>query len=201
MANVPIAQPAFDKAVSSQAIFRSVMNAMARPGSIQRIAAPAEAPAALMAAAAAIALTLFDHDTPIWVDARLSADRAVADWLRFETGAPLTQDPSGAAFALIAEAGDLPAFERFSLGTSEYPDRSTTLILQVESLTSGQPLELRGPGIDGIATLCAGIAPADLPQRLAVNAHLFPRGVDLILVAGDALAAIARTTRVSAVGG
>ncbi len=47
---------------------------MARPGSVQRIAAPAGAPSGMMRGTAAIALTLFDHDTPIWLDARDVAD-------------------------------------------------------------------------------------------------------------------------------
>ena len=55
---------------SAQSTFRSVMDAMARPGSVQRIAAAARPPPPMMRGTAAIALTLFDHDTPIWLDAR-----------------------------------------------------------------------------------------------------------------------------------
>ena len=63
-----------DKVVSAQTTFRSVMDAMARPGSVQRITAVVGTPPAMMRGAAAIALTLFDHDTPIWLDPRMSAD-------------------------------------------------------------------------------------------------------------------------------
>ena len=84
---------------------------------------------------------------------------------------------------------------RFSFGTSEYPDRSTTLILQVDSLKHGSAFELRGPGIDGTATLRAMIEPADLFERLAINETLFPRGIDVVLVSGEAIVAIPRTTR------
>ena len=51
-----------DKVLSAQSTFRSVMDAMARPGSVQCIAAVAAAPAPMMHGTAAIALTLFDHD-------------------------------------------------------------------------------------------------------------------------------------------
>jgi alpha-D-ribose 1-methylphosphonate 5-triphosphate synthase subunit PhnH len=95
----------------------------------------------------------------------------------------------------------LPALDRFAFGTPEYPDRSTTLILQVDSLTDGPALELRGPGIDGSATLRAAIKPSDLFERLSINATLFPRGIDVVLVAGDAIAAIPRTTRLVGKGG
>ncbi len=63
-----------DKVVSAQNTFRSVMEAMARPGSVQRITASAGAPAGVMRGTAAIALTLFDHDTPIWLDPSLWGD-------------------------------------------------------------------------------------------------------------------------------
>ena len=38
-------------------------------------------------------------------------------------------------------------FDRFALGTSEYPDRSTTLVLQVDRFGGGEGLSLAGPGI------------------------------------------------------
>jgi alpha-D-ribose 1-methylphosphonate 5-triphosphate synthase subunit PhnH len=190
-----------DKVRSAQSIFRSVMDAMARPGSVQRIVAGAGAPAPMMRGTAAIALTLFDHDTPIWLDPAMSATSDVAKWLKFHTGAPVIADSSICSFALIGDAGTLPELDRFSFGTNEYPDRSTTLILQVESLTRGPTLELRGPGIDGTTTLQAAIQPLDLFERLAINAALFPRGIDVVLVADDAIVAIPRTTRLVAMGG
>ncbi|MFH1341803.1 MAG: phosphonate C-P lyase system protein PhnH [Pseudomonadota bacterium] len=189
-----------DKVLSAQATFRSVMDAMARPGSVQRVTAGSGVPGAMMRGAAAIALTLFDHDTPVWLDSRMSETPDVGKWLKFHTGAPVIADSSICNFALVADARALPALDRFALGSNEYPDRSTTLILQVESLTEGSAFELRGPGIDGTAMLRATLQPADLFDRLAVNASLFPRGIDLVLVADDAVVAIPRTTRLAAKG-
>jgi alpha-D-ribose 1-methylphosphonate 5-triphosphate synthase subunit PhnH len=190
-----------DKVLSAQSTFRSVMDAMARPGSMQRIAAIAGTPSPMMPGTAAIALTLFDHDTPLWLDSGMSATPHVAKWLKFHTGAPIVEDSSVAAFALVADAAALPALDHFSSGTPEYPDRSTTLILQVDSLARGPTLELCGPGIDGVAVLRATIQPLDLLERLAINAALFPRGIDVVLVADDAVAAIPRTTRLVGKGG
>lgn len=189
-----------DKVLCAQATFRSVMDAMARPGSVQRIACVAGAPAAMMRGTAAIALTLFDHDTPLWLDSRMSETADVSKWLRFHTGAPVVADSSICSFALIGDARALPALDRFAFGSNEYPDRSTTLILQVESLREGTAFELRGPGIDGTATLRAVLQPADLFERLAINAALFPRGIDVVLVSDDAVVAIPRTTRLTAKG-
>ena len=190
-----------DKVLSAQSTFRSVMDAIARPGSVQRIVAAAGTPAAMMRGTASIALTLFDHDTPVWLDPLMSETSEVTKWLKFHTGAPVVGDSSICSFALIGDPAALPPLDRFSFGTNEYPDRSTTLILQVESLTQGRSLELRGPGIDGAAVLQAAIEPADLLQRLAINTALFPRGIDVVLVHDDAIAAIPRTTRFAAHGG
>ena len=184
-----------DKVLSAQSTFRSVMDAMARPGSVQRIGSVAGAPGAMMRGTAAIAPTLFDHDTPIWLDSLLSATPDVARWLKFHTSAPVVTDSSIASFALVGDPENLPGLDRFAFGSNEYPDRSTTLILQVESLTGGVVVELRGPGIDGAATLRASIQPGDLFERLAVNATLFPRGIDVVLVHNDSIVAIPRTTR------
>jgi alpha-D-ribose 1-methylphosphonate 5-triphosphate synthase subunit PhnH len=190
-----------DRALSAQSTFRSVMDAMARPGSVQRIAAVSGAPGAMMRGAAAIALTLFDHDTPVWLDQLMSETQDVTKWLKFHTGAPVTANPSICSFAIIGDARALPALDQFAFGSSEYPDRSTTLTLQVESLTQGKTLELRGPGIDGAAVLQAAVQPADLFERLEINQTLFPRGIDVVLVADDAIVAIPRTTRLVVKGG
>jgi alpha-D-ribose 1-methylphosphonate 5-triphosphate synthase subunit PhnH len=189
-----------DKVLSAQSTFRSVMDAMARPGSVQRIAARAAVPAAMMRGTAAIALTLFDPDTPLWLDPLMSETSEVTRWLKFHTSAPVIADCSICNFAVIGDPGSLPGLDRFAFGSNEYPDRSTTLILQVESLTQGSVLELRGPGIDGTAVLQARVQPVDLFERLAINAALFPRGIDVMLVHDDAIVAIPRTTRLVAKG-
>ncbi|HLZ06907.1 MAG TPA: phosphonate C-P lyase system protein PhnH [Bradyrhizobium sp.] len=187
-----------DKVPSAQSTFRSVMDAMARPGSVREVTATVGTPGSMMRGAAAIALTLFDHDTPIWLDTKMSETPEVAKWLKFHSGAPVVDDASISSFALIGDGAALPDLSRFAFGTNEYPDRSTTLILQVESLTQGHAYELRGPGVDGTASLRATIAPMDLFERLAINETLFPRGIDVVLVSGDAIVAIPRTTRLVA---
>jgi alpha-D-ribose 1-methylphosphonate 5-triphosphate synthase subunit PhnH len=181
---------------AAQSVFRKVMDATARPGSVHSVASAVAAPAPLMPASAAIALTLFDHDTPVWLDSQLKSD-AVASWLRFQTGCSIVADPAQSAFALIGDAAAVPSFERFALGTPDYPDRSTTLILQVSTLADGPALTLSGPGIRSTSTLRAGSLPDDFETRLAGNRELFPRGVDLLLVAGNELAALPRTTVVA----
>jgi alpha-D-ribose 1-methylphosphonate 5-triphosphate synthase subunit PhnH len=95
-------------------VFRSVMNAMARPGSVHTIAETVKALSTMMSATAAVALALFDHDTSIWFDPDFAGEADMASWLRFQTGAPLTADASQAAFAVIAKGAALPDFEAFA---------------------------------------------------------------------------------------
>lgn len=186
-----------DPVQSSQSVFRSVMNALAHPGSVQTVAEAVHAPSPMMAATAAVSLALFDHDTLIWIDDRFSAEPAMDAWLRFQTGAPLTGDASRAAFALIQDGTALQDFKKFALGTPEYPDRSTTLVIQVDTLTEGSELILSGPGIRGTSTLRAGTLPFDFVARMQANHALFPRGVDLLLVCGAELVALPRSTHVA----
>ncbi|MBV8924453.1 MAG: phosphonate C-P lyase system protein PhnH [Bradyrhizobium sp.] len=190
-----------DEVLSAQSTFRSVMEAMARPGTVQRVTASVGTPFPVVRGTAAIALTLFDHDTPIWLDPKMSGMTEVAKWLKFHSGAPVVEDCSIASFALIGDGSALPDLSRFALGTNEYPDRSTTLILQVDSLTEGPAFQLAGPGIDGTIAIRVTVQPKDLFERLALNETLFPRGVDVVLVSEEAIAAIPRTTRLSAKGG
>jgi alpha-D-ribose 1-methylphosphonate 5-triphosphate synthase subunit PhnH len=181
--------------VTAQATFRAVMNATARPGSIETLHHVPSVPEPLSPGAAALALALFDHDTPIWLDAALAEKSAVSDWLRFQTGAPVTADPMEAAFALVSDAVNLPPLHLFNPGTPEYPDRSTTLILQIGTFATGSRIVLTGPGIRGRQLLQAAPLPDDLSAQLTLNRGLFPRGVDLLLVSGDSVAAIPRSAR------
>jgi len=48
----------------------------------------------MMRGTAAIALTLFDHDTPLWLDPSMSGTSEVTKWFKFHTGAPVIADSS-----------------------------------------------------------------------------------------------------------
>lgn len=189
--------PAFaEPGLESQSAFRAVMRAMSRPGLVQDLRHDLSPPAPLSAGAATVALTLFDYETPVWLDAALADGGDVSRWLRFHTGAPITSNPQQAAFALIADAANAPDFMRFALGTPDYPDRSTSLILQVESLSGGPSIALKGPGINGVQMLSARSLPENFVHRMTDNRVLFPRGVDLLLVTDNAVAAVPRSTRI-----
>jgi alpha-D-ribose 1-methylphosphonate 5-triphosphate synthase subunit PhnH len=194
--------PAFDDpALASQAVFRTVMEAIARPGLARPFKSKLAAPPPLRATTAAVALTLLDYETPFWLDHGLAAAGEVAAWLKFHTGAPQTASSAQAAFAFVSDPAAMLAFNAFSLGSPEYPDRSTTLVVQVASFDHGEELALCGPGIAGTRRFSAQPLPEDIRARLIANRDMFPRGVDLILVSETAVAALPRSVRVASQGG
>ncbi|RWX77309.1 phosphonate C-P lyase system protein PhnH [Neorhizobium lilium] len=185
----------------SQSAFRMLMDGMARPGTIQTVATDVGQPEPLRTAAGAIALTLCDHETPVWLSAGLGKS-VVGEWIGFHTGAPLTREKAEARFAFL-EPGITPAsFGLFALGSQEYPDRSTTLVLEVAALRleagSGQKLTLSGPGILQSREIWIDGLPDSFSRLWIDNRALFPRGVDVILTAGRDLLCLPRTTKIAA---
>lgn len=185
------ADPVFD----AQSVFRAVMDAMARPGTVCPIVPKLAPPAPLSPSAAAVAATLIDGDTPVWLGTTLATAPKVRQWLTFHTGAPIVDLPSEAAFALVADTAKMPALDSFAQGTQAYPDRSTTLVLQVASLEGGERLVLSGPGIKDTARLRVRALPLRFAEQWAANATRFPRGVDVILAAPGAVACLPRSVR------
>ncbi|CDX32958.1 carbon-phosphorus lyase complex subunit [Mesorhizobium sp. ORS 3359] len=186
------AEPVFN----AQAVFRAIMDAMARPGFVQALPQLARPPAPLSATAGAVALSLCDNDTPLWLDPPLQAEASVKAWLGFHSGVPLANTPADAHFALIANPKEMAALDGFAQGTQEYPDRSTTLILLVDDLASGPSLLLEGPGIEKTSMIAPPGMPRHFVEQWKQNNQRFPRGVDIILAAPGSLACLPRTTRI-----
>lgn len=168
--------------------FRAAMTVMARPGEIRTLIG-AQAPAPLSEAAATLLLTLCDPETGVYLAGAADTD-AVRKWLTFHTGAPLVE-ASQADFAL-GTWDDLQPLDAYRIGTAEYPDRSTTLIVEQEAL-SQSGATLSGPGIKDVAHL-------NLPDLAPFqsNATLYPLGLDFFFTSGKQVAALPRSTQVLA---
>src|SRR5579859_1526644 len=115
-----------DPVLEAQSVFRSVMTAMARPSTIADLTSEGlDPPRPLTPELAAVALTLCDHETPIWLDTDLAAAQSVARYIQFYTGAPLVADPADAAFVFAVDLNETPPLTQLAQGSDEYPDRST----------------------------------------------------------------------------
>lgn len=177
-----------DAPVDAARAFRAAMRAMARPGTIEPMAA-ARPPAPLSRAAGTLILTLCDHDTGLHL-AGAHDTKAARAWIAFHTGARFVS-PGEAHFAIGTWDALMP-LSQFPIGTPEYPDRSTTLIVEMPELLQ-QGARLTGPGIKDSAML-------SLPDvgAMQANAAQFPLGCDFYLTSGEKVAALPRSTKVEA---
>jgi alpha-D-ribose 1-methylphosphonate 5-triphosphate synthase subunit PhnH len=201
MTTAAVPAPGFaDPTRDAQRAFRAILDALAHPARPYPVYGPAEPPGALGRGLAAVALTLFDEDSPVWLGGALGRDAETAAWLAFHTGAGRVGDPAAASF-VIAGPDALPPLASLALGTDEAPHRSATVVLDVRARAVPGPgparFTARGPGIDGTATLTAPWAADGFIDAWERNAGLFPRGVDLLLVDAGSVAALPRTTRLS----
>ncbi len=130
-----------DPVLESQACFRAVLDALARPGTLHEAGVGLVPPAPLVPAAAAVLLTLVDGETQLWMAPEFVPAR---DWVNFHCGTVPVAAADTAAFVLAAGLPDLAALEA---GSDEQPDASATVILQVAAFGRGRRLCLTGPGL------------------------------------------------------
>lgn len=184
-----------DPVADSQRVFRALLAAFAHPATLYDVPRCCDHPAVLEPAAAAVCLALLDYETPLWIDPRLEA-AATREFLRFHCGCPLVPMPRAARFALLDCAAGLPGLDEFDCGDIEYPERSTTLLIQCRGLGATAAVACSGPGIRDRAQLAVNGIGSEFWQQWRSNHQLFPRGVDVIFIHGSRIAALPRTTQV-----
>lgn len=177
-----------DAPIQAAHAFRAAMTVMARPGEIRSLTG-ATPPDPLSVAAATLLLTLCDPETKLHLAGAVDTE-AVRTWLTFHTGAPLVA-ASEADFA-VGSWEALPPLGAYRIGTSEYPDRSATLIVECEALRQAGAT-LSGPGIKDVTHL-------SLPDidALQGNSALYPLGCDFFFTCGEQVAALPRSTQITA---
>jgi len=198
MTTADLRERRFDPVVHGQRLFRQVLEATARPGSLVSLEdLPLEAPEPRLRGACALLLALLDLE--VTFHAMGPGAPRLADYVMANTGTRLT--PLEAAdFVLIAgrdSAGRVALAKRGSLVA---PHGGATLLYAPDWLSmlprpDGVTLCLRGPGIPDARHLAiGGITPAEIECWKRLND--FPLGVDIWLAASDGqLAAIPRSIR------
>jgi alpha-D-ribose 1-methylphosphonate 5-triphosphate synthase subunit PhnH len=196
-----------DSTAQSQAVFRSALDALARPGT------PVAIPAAALVsptsgthdAAASVLLALLDQDCALWLSPTLANGPAAA-WLRFHTGCRVEQDCSKADFVWVASIDELPPLQRLKQGSAECPDQSATCVVgvtgwRIAAASEADAVSLRGPGVRDVLTLAVdGMDANFVQQHHAMQAHA-PCGVDMFFCAGDAVLGFPRSVRLNRVAG
>ncbi|MGB0659494.1 MAG: phosphonate C-P lyase system protein PhnH [Mangrovicoccus sp.] len=103
-------------------------------------------------------------------------------------------DPAQADHLFLGALSDLDILRQLRLGSDLYPDEGATVILRA-GFGSGPLLRLTGPGVDGAVE----IAVAGLPDgfwSLRAAMIRYPMGFELVLLDGDRLIALPRSTQV-----
>jgi alpha-D-ribose 1-methylphosphonate 5-triphosphate synthase subunit PhnH len=182
----------------SQAVFRTMLHALAHPGEIVHLKHDAEPPPHTNAASAVLLLAVLDPDCTLWLSPSL-AQSAAAGWLRFHTGCTFVTEPDAAQFAWIASGDALPPFDAFAQGSDTYPDQSATCVVDAASFAceeSESGFVLTGPGIETRRMLAVNGLSDTFADEWRRNHDRFPRGVDLFLCAVETIVGLPRTTRV-----
>ena len=188
----PLAPGFLSPTLDAQRTFRTILEAMAHPGRILPVCEPLQPPGPLSIGAAALCLTLLDFETSLWADSAVT--RPALDWLRFHCGCKIAAQPWAADFALIASPGQIPSLVLFPAGEDEYPERSATLIVQVDGLSPQGGKRLSGPGIRDFTHLNAEGLPESFWEERQSQSSLYPLGVDILFVSGRTIAALPRAT-------
>jgi alpha-D-ribose 1-methylphosphonate 5-triphosphate synthase subunit PhnH len=116
-----------------------------------------------------------DLETALWLQPGLS--EVAKSWLLFHTGCCITRCPEEADFAVIIDSETMPRLDEFKWGTAEYPEASTSLLIQLPSLQAGYSVTLQGPGILGAIALQTALSQ-DFWQQWHAMANHYPLGLD-----------------------
>lgn len=156
--------------------FDALLWAMSAPGMIRQLPAHGELP---------VVRALLDRE----VKANASDTSLTLEII--QCGAQIT----GIGDADYVFFGDMVSSEPLrsvKLGSDLHPEHAATLIVRAQ-LTQGETLELSGPGIEHSRLLQIGGLPGGFWQ-LRRSLIRYPMGFDLLLVDGDCLVGIPRST-------
>jgi alpha-D-ribose 1-methylphosphonate 5-triphosphate synthase subunit PhnH len=178
--------------LGSQQTFRSIIEALARPGQLIRIKCKVNNLEMLNLASAAVCLTLLDDETPLWTD--LSWSCTAVNWFQVNCGCSIVTEPCMADFALITRPADMPPLDDFRIGNEQHPESAATLIMQVVGFNDANAKFLAVPGIKSTTPFAPEGIPLNFWEQWQLQAAFFPLGVDIFFTCGDLLAALPRTT-------
>lgn len=162
------------------ATFRAVLVALARPGLVQTLPEPG---------ALTVARALIDREC------RASADETgVGDALAALGAAVVPLELADHAILRVADAAAVERFARLPIGDALHPERGATAIL-AGRIGDGRWLRLRGPGIERTREIAlGGMHETFWAARKA--ACRYPLGVDLLVVDGERLLGLPRSTEI-----
>ena len=198
--------PGFQDLVrDSQATFRTLLNALSRPGIAEKIDVKLIPPSglnlSLNVSCAAACLTLFDLETKVWLQPELGEE--IKSWLLFHTGCRFTEVTQQADFAVICNLENMPDLCQFKQGTPVYPEDSTTLLITVDAIDnirasnhlSLQRQTLTGAGINKQITMPINLSDT-FWQQWQQNYNSYPQGIDIYFFFETQVVGLPRTSSI-----
>jgi len=190
-----VRETAYDTVFDSVRHFRTILDGMARPGTIGGLDPVAlDPPAGLSVAGACVALALLSGDVSFHA-ARM--DDGESAYLSANTLAR-SADVGEADFVFLSGRASRSVIDAARQGNPLYPETGPTAVIDV-GLVSRTPIEgglritVEGPGVDGRAVFFAAKLGSELLEALKDRNAEFPLGVDAILtgVNGEGAPAVA----------
>lgn len=166
---------------STQQAYRKVLEALSFPGKVNSVDKCPNDLSPLISQTGLICLTLLDSEVTFHV---AEETQLITETIHAYTGCHST-NASNADFIVLplltSNEEIIKKLNEAKIGDLVKPHKSATIILEIESLTSGYKYSLIGPGIKFTNQLNCTISPEILEKRKEINTE-YPLGIDLILV-------------------
>jgi alpha-D-ribose 1-methylphosphonate 5-triphosphate synthase subunit PhnH len=177
----------------NQEIFRELMNAFARPGSL---AAITPSSAGLLTDVLDV---LLDHEVSFCVPGKNK--ESMEPEITAMTGSRAS-DIGSADFVIFAAGDTGDELYKVKRGSLEYPDKGATVIYYGAALDENKKIaehSFKGPGIAaGTGFTAPGIPAGELKKLSKINSE-YPLGVDTVIISENNILCIPRSSKIAAV--
>ena len=181
-----------NKTFESQEAFHLILQATANPGKKVKFMNHNYSQEDLHISSVNIIFTLLDLDTNVFIQS--AQENTISNFIKLHTGSPITKNKVESDFAVVTD-GDLD-FDSFNEGLDQYPDKATTLIIQIQSMSQGEDFVLSGPGIKNSNRITLSGIPHNFKEKVNANSSKFPLGVDIFLTCKNELISLPRTIKI-----
>jgi alpha-D-ribose 1-methylphosphonate 5-triphosphate synthase subunit PhnH len=180
-----------DPARGSQQTFRAILEAMEHPGQIVTIRENPHAPQVFNSACAAACLTLLDYETAVWTD--IDWRSPAISWLQFGCGSSVVTEPCMANFAIITNPTTMPPLDYFRISRYEYPEKATTMVVQVNDILPVPDNKYSKIFSGKIARLELKGVTQNFWYQWQQLSRLYRPGIDIFFTCDDVLTALPKT--------
>lgn len=184
-----------------QSVYRKVVNATSRPGTISNLRNEAKLVGKehkpCSASLLLLALTLLDQEVSFKVYSdNADNDSRTINQLTYAKGVEVNEADFIFVFRDAQDGSLQEAIEQGKQGTLINPHKSATIIAEADIVTKGEGLLLTGPGIQKTQSVSVDL-PGNWIQSRGQKNKEYPLGIDLMIIDKDhQLLSLPRTTQI-----